>query len=261
MAARAEAGGDEAKAEEEDKEKEKEIAERPGWADALGFKLIMYTTGLIDFERDLAREGGRPVMEHMKIEVSALDSEALLTQLLIEFFETAEASLLIIVTNVLYDGRQRILLVKNKLSELREKYARRRRGEKNVLFVIRTLNKSWAGLSLEAGWKHILLENIAQQQKDENPLSSLEAMMAPIGDILDSELVFNAVFEQALPKAVSKVNGGREAHKEALARFERYRNLFFENEGENKELLRKKLVRQLEPMRRPWYQEIAFNKF
>ena len=105
MAARAEAGGDEAKAEEEDKEKEKEIAERPGWADALGFKLIMYTTGLIDFERDLAREGGRPVMEQLKIEVSALDIEALLTQLLIEFFQTAEASLLIIVTNVLYDAR------------------------------------------------------------------------------------------------------------------------------------------------------------
>ncbi len=46
-----------------------------------------------------------------------------------------------------------------------------------------------------------------------------------------------------------------------LARFDTYRELFFKYEGENKELLRKKMVRLLEPMRKSWYQEIAFNRF
>lgn len=39
--------------------------------------------------------------------------------MLTEYFEREDTDLLIIVTNVLYDVRQRILLVKNKLSELR----------------------------------------------------------------------------------------------------------------------------------------------
>lgn len=63
----------------------------------------------------------------MKIEVTALDSENLLTQMLTEYFEREDTDLLIIVTNVLYDVRQRILLVKNKLSELRQKYEQKYR--------------------------------------------------------------------------------------------------------------------------------------
>lgn len=87
-------------------------------------------------------------------------------------------------------------------------------------------------------------------------------MMKRLDDILDNELVFNTVFNLALPKAISMIEfEGEQASKEMLARFETYRDLFFTNETENKELLRKKMVRILEPMRKAWYEEIAYNRF
>lgn len=133
---------------------------------------------------------------------------------------------------------------------------------KNVLFVIRTVNKSWPGLSLERSWRHTLLENIAQGDPETTPLECLDLMMKRLDDILDNELVFNTVFNLALPKAVSMLEfEGEQASKEMLARFDTYRSLFFGNETENKELLRKKMVRILEPMRKAWYEEIAFNRF
>ncbi len=74
-----------------------------------------------------------------------------------------------------------------------------------MLFVIRTVNKSWPGLSLEESWRHTLVENIARGDPERNPLGSLEVLMNPLADILDNELVFNTVFDQALPKAVSMI--------------------------------------------------------
>lgn len=57
----------------EEEQKEESTESRAAWADPFGFRIILYTTGLINFDTDLSRNG-ESHFSFMKIEVTALDS-------------------------------------------------------------------------------------------------------------------------------------------------------------------------------------------
>lgn len=89
----------------------------------MGFKVILYTTGVINLGYNRVQLQDYKIMQ---VEVTALDSEKLLNLNFKEYFEN-EANLLVVVTNVIMDSRHRILLVKNKLTQMRREYLKKAR--------------------------------------------------------------------------------------------------------------------------------------
>ena len=62
--------------------------------------------------------------------------------------------MLVVLANIKEDSRERILLVKNRISSVRAQYANNNRNlqDKNIIFLIRTVDKQSDGINADSGW-------------------------------------------------------------------------------------------------------------
>ncbi len=69
-------------------------------------------------------ESGLPLARTKRLELATLTSEKLLKEELRHFFDIPELQVLVVVANSQEDSRERILLVKNRIADLRAHFLR-----------------------------------------------------------------------------------------------------------------------------------------
>ncbi len=111
--------------------------------------------------------------------------------------------LLVVVANCQEDSRQRILLVKNRITDIRASFCKRMSEEafprKDVIFYLRTVEKTTNGLCPDPSWMQVQLETLCPQK---NSLEDGDFLLQPLSCVLSDEIL-STLFDRGVAKAMS----------------------------------------------------------